>query len=473
MATPKPVGSTGARPATRWILVLLVGVGGCGSSAPSSGSGGTNLPPTASISAPTLARLGQPVELDGSGSADPELGPLSYRWQLAARPVGSVAELQVTDAHAILQPDLLGSYRVTLVVNDGTQDSAPAIAQIEADDQPSLGPWQATTGLEGFSTGGAHDSAAFAWNGFMYITGGQYRSRDRIQRAPIRTDGTLGSWVDMVTLSPPVMMPVGNQDHLALVHQAQSAPNAVVYLIGGWSGGALAAVYSAPILQDGTIGTWSPGPSLNRGRHGHGGVVVGDRMYVFGGWSAGAIDLVEQVQLAANGSFVGTWTSATALPQPLTFPAGATDPASTHPGPWVLGGENPAACPNTSQATVYRAVGSPALAWQRVGTLPEPLLDLGVAFTRDTMILTGGAHRSYPTGTTNCPWKDATIRGEVHLASLDVHGELGPWRPGPDLPAPRADHSVVLYGDYMYVIGGRSVSLDPPYPTAVWFARVW
>jgi len=419
-----------------------------------------------------LAGLGQPVELAGTGS-DPEGAPLSYRWTLAVRPTGSVAELQGSGDHASLQPDLPGSYRVALVVNDGIQDSAPAAAEFEATSQPVLGQWQPTTGLEGFSTAGAHDSAAFAWNGFMYLSGGQYRSRDRIQRAPIRTDGTLGTWVDMVTLSPPTMLPNGNQDHLALVHRPPAAPGAVVYLIGGWSGGALGTAYSAPIHPDGTIGTWTPGPSLNRSRHGHGGAIVGDRIYVLGGWSAGAIDLVEYVELAVDGSFAGPWIQTTRLPQLLTFPAGASDAASGHAGPWVLGGENPSACPHTAQATVYRAQVGTSLVWQPAGVLPEPLLDLGVVFTRDTMILTGGAHRSYDARATVCPWKDATIRSAVYLASLDAQGRLGPWRAGPELPAPRADHSVVLYGDYVYVLGGRSVSLDAPYPTQVWFARVW
>lgn len=463
----------GSRPAPALWSLLLGCAAGCGSGAPSSGSGTTNRLPTAVLDAPTTASIGQTVELDGSRSTDPELAPLSHRFDLTVRPAGSAAELQAEGARATLRPDLAGSYVVRLVVHDGTQPSEPATASIEVSDRPALGPWQSTTGLEGFSTGGAHDSAAFAWNGFLYLTGGQYRSRDRIQRAPIREDGTLGAWVDMVTLSPPAMLPFGNQDHAALVHRPTSAPGAIVYLIGGWSGGALDTVFSAPIHPDGTIGTWSPGPSLNRGRHGHAASIVGDRLHVFGGWSAGAIDLVESVQLAADGSFAGAWTQATALPQPLAFPASAIDPAGSQSAVWVLGGENPGACPNTAQATVYRAAAGTPLAWRTAGTLPEPLLDLGIAFTRDTMILTGGAHRSYPAGTTNCVWKDATIRSGVYLATVDEHGALGPWRAGPALPAPRADHSVVLYGGYVYVLGGRGAALDPPYPTEVWFARVW
>lgn len=97
--------------------------------------------------------------------------------------------------------------------------------------------------------------------------------------------------------------------------------------------------------------------------------------------------------------------------------------------------------------TIYRAGTGPSLTWQAAGTLPESLLDLGVVFTRNTMILTGGAHRSYPQGSTTCPWKDASIRSAVYLATLDTQGGLGPWRAGPELPAPRADHTAVLYGD--------------------------
>jgi hypothetical protein len=244
-----------------------------------------------------------------------------------------------------------------------------------------------------------------------------------------------------------------------------------VYVIGGWNGSALDTVFHAPILGDGTIGAWVAGPNLSRSRHGHGGVILGNQVLVFGGWSGGALDSTERATLAADGSFASGWSSATELPQTLAFPTAVVDVGSSFPGPWVLGGENPAACPNTAQSSVYRGHGSP-MGWQLAGSMPEPLFDAGVLLVNDTLIVIGGAHRVYPSSNPGCVWQDAQIRNSVHIATVLPTGQISPWRSGPTLPAPRADHSTVVHGDHVYVIGGRSVALDAPYPTEVWFTRL-
>ena len=72
-------------------------------------------------------------ELDGSGSSDPEGGPLTYSWSLTA-PDGSTAAL--SDAAVVnptFVPDLAGVYVATLLVNDGTGDSEPDTVEITAE----------------------------------------------------------------------------------------------------------------------------------------------------------------------------------------------------------------------------------------------------------------------------------------------------------------------------------------------------
>ncbi|MEJ7730112.1 MAG: PKD domain-containing protein [Polyangiaceae bacterium] len=64
--------------------------------------------------------VGGPVTLDGSASSDGEGSPLAYRWDFGDGTTGEGA----TPAHTYT---FEGSYMVTLIVNDGTEDSADMI----------------------------------------------------------------------------------------------------------------------------------------------------------------------------------------------------------------------------------------------------------------------------------------------------------------------------------------------------------
>ena len=79
------------------------------------------------------ARVGQPLELDGSQSYDDDDDALSWRWRLLEKPPGSLALLEgATTATPTLTPDLAGTYRVQLVVEDQIFSSNPAVVTIEA-----------------------------------------------------------------------------------------------------------------------------------------------------------------------------------------------------------------------------------------------------------------------------------------------------------------------------------------------------
>ncbi|MBC7253750.1 MAG: hypothetical protein H5T72_07270 [Actinobacteria bacterium] len=90
-----------------------------------------NQRPVACISAPEEVIKGARVELDGTGSRDPEGEPLTYRWTLVAKPPGSAAEISdPTSPTTWFTADAEGIYRVRLVVSDGTKASRPASARI-------------------------------------------------------------------------------------------------------------------------------------------------------------------------------------------------------------------------------------------------------------------------------------------------------------------------------------------------------
>ena len=80
------------------------------------------------------------VTLDGSGSSDPDGDPLTFAWSLITVPAGSTATL--SDPGAVtpeFTPDLAGTYVAQLIVNDGTEDSAPDTVSIDATDPPLIG----------------------------------------------------------------------------------------------------------------------------------------------------------------------------------------------------------------------------------------------------------------------------------------------------------------------------------------------
>ncbi|HID43815.1 MAG TPA: PKD domain-containing protein, partial [Archaeoglobaceae archaeon] len=81
---------------------------------------GENLPPMANANGPYQGTEGQPIQFDGSASYDPEGMPLTYYWDFGDGKTGS----GVNPTHVYAQE---GNYTVSLVVNDGIQNSTPSV----------------------------------------------------------------------------------------------------------------------------------------------------------------------------------------------------------------------------------------------------------------------------------------------------------------------------------------------------------
>ncbi|MGB5684225.1 MAG: choice-of-anchor Q domain-containing protein, partial [Candidatus Electrothrix sp.] len=76
---------------------------------------------------------GDLVCLDGSASYDVDGDLLSYSWEFTAWPAGSIAELDDSTAEApCFTADLSGTYQVSLVVNDGIENSEPSTTEVVA-----------------------------------------------------------------------------------------------------------------------------------------------------------------------------------------------------------------------------------------------------------------------------------------------------------------------------------------------------
>jgi chitinase len=92
-----------------------------------------NNKPVARIDGTLNVRQGEKVYLDGTGSSDPGASgypSLNYSWTLLSAPSGSTAVLSSSGAQVSFEADVAGTYKVKLVVNNGSTDSNPAFATI-------------------------------------------------------------------------------------------------------------------------------------------------------------------------------------------------------------------------------------------------------------------------------------------------------------------------------------------------------
>ena len=82
--------------------------------------------------------LGEEVELDGSGSYDPEGAPLNHHWQV----IDSDHPLELSNsssAKVLIQPEQAGDYLIGLVVDDGVNFSLMAQALVSVSPEGAEG----------------------------------------------------------------------------------------------------------------------------------------------------------------------------------------------------------------------------------------------------------------------------------------------------------------------------------------------
>jgi hypothetical protein len=98
-----------------------------------------NAPPVADAGPDQVVPRGSLVQLDGSGSADPGGGALTYQWTLITRPAGSTAALSdPTIVNPTFTADRPGTYVAQLVVNDVLASSGTDSVQITTANQAPI-----------------------------------------------------------------------------------------------------------------------------------------------------------------------------------------------------------------------------------------------------------------------------------------------------------------------------------------------
>ena len=97
-----------------------------------------NRRPVANAGGPYKTLVGQPLTFNGAGSSDPDSDALTYRWDFGDGATG-------TGASPIHTYQAKGTYTVSLVVNDGYQDSAATATTVAVPNQPPVAVLQGDT----------------------------------------------------------------------------------------------------------------------------------------------------------------------------------------------------------------------------------------------------------------------------------------------------------------------------------------
>lgn len=122
-----------------YVVQLLVSDGAGGTSVDAVVVTTANSRPTANAGPDQAAAPGRTITLDGRGSSDPDLDPITYAWALTTVPADSAAALSdPTAAQPTFATDLVGTYVAQLIVHDGVLGSAADTVTVSSANTPPV-----------------------------------------------------------------------------------------------------------------------------------------------------------------------------------------------------------------------------------------------------------------------------------------------------------------------------------------------
>ncbi len=214
-----------------------------------------NSAPVADAGVDREVPIESPLVLDGSGSGDTDGDDITFAWTLVSAPQGSGATLSDADTVSpAFTPDLEGDYEFSLVVNDGTVDSAADSVTISAvidnaapqadagaDQYVAVG---ATVQLENNSTDADADLLTSQWAFVSVPDGSAAALSDPTAETPsfvadiegtyvvslVVNDGTEDSTADNVSID-------AVQPQILLFRKSGSTDNYYTFPVGGTTGG--------------------------------------------------------------------------------------------------------------------------------------------------------------------------------------------------------------------------------------------
>jgi hypothetical protein len=278
----------------------------------------------------------------------------------------------------------------------------------------------------------ATGTAVAATESWVYATGGfNAGALDKVERAMINADGTLGAFIPAGTLTTP------SNDHGSVVLGKW------LYVIGGSNGSALMRVERAAIGANGALGAFADaGVALTVPRSGATVTIVGAFVYVVGGTNAGgALPSIERAPIGGDGT-LGVFADAG-----QTLRTARSGHTATVSGNflYVVGG-----APTASTYT-DRVERAPIAGDGTIGAFVDqmPTVHMVAPRTGQQMQIIGD--HVFVFGGTN-----GTVLTSVESAPVAADGTIGAFATTTATSGARADFASVVVGNYVYEVGGST-----------------
>ncbi len=355
------------------------------------------------------------------------------------------------------------AYNGYMYIMGGTTDTWNGIgfsdvlyASINSDG--TLATWTTTSYFGNAGSGGRNIHCSIAYNGYMYIVGGNNASFDAayfsdVLYAPINSNGTLGTWAATSYF--------GNAGSGGRNMHCSAAYNGYMYIMGGWNGSSLSDTLYVPFTPGGT-GNWTTtsyfgsaaGGGGARGRHAS--VAYNGYMYIMGGCNGNYISDVLYASINSTGT-LGTWTTTISF----NSAAGGGGARSHHSSAayngymYIMGGMDQSA--NRFSDVLYAFINSD-------GTLANWTTTISFNSAAG-----GGGARSYHSSAAYNGYlyimggsnQSGNSLSDVLYASINSTGTLGTWTTTISFNSAaggggaRSMHSSAAYNGYLYIMGGN------------------
>ncbi len=320
-----------------------------------------------------------------------------------------------------------------------------------------IGSWTNQTSSDCATSGCVRvDYSTTVYNGYIYMLGGWLGGgvlSDKVQRAPLNTDGTIGTWTDDTDSVLPAVRGGGFQT---------IGYNGKLYILGGCgaysNAGAgyyyctsrLATVHYATLdLSTGNIvGGWTATTSFTTGREWFSAGVYNNRLYVAGGWSVGypsAVANLNTVQYASinTDGTVGSWADSGSN---FTTKRAYLELEIYNGYMYVVGGyaQETSTELNDVQYAPIKEDGTIGT-WTTTNSFSVTRENMKATIYRGYLYIAGG-------------WDGATDRGDTQYAPINTNGSIGTFGETTSFTATAGHDALFGYGNYLYWMTGDYVN---------------
>ncbi len=299
----------------------------------------------------------------------------------------------------------------------------------------SIGAWSS---LASFNTPARFGHAGFAYNGYIYITGGCTADNiisctawtTNVQYASINADGTLGAWTNN-----PNSFLSARYGHSATVY------NGYMYIMGGnIQGGNANIIQYASINADGSVGTFAVSANnYTTNRQEHTTIALAGYLYVMGGNNGGSfLNTVQYAPINADGS-IGVWSTSTNF---TTARFGHASIAYNNKL-YIIGGCNAGACSSWLGDVQYTSIDPAGVTSTYSTTTSLSSTRFGhasVTYNGYLYVVGGNVGGSFS--------------GNISYAPINSNGTVGAWATAGTFTTARYLLTAVAYNGHMYIMGG-------------------